>query len=213
MQYFWLNKQDNNKKLIVFFNGWAMNQTPVEHLKKENYNILVLFDYRSFDLDLSIFEFDKYDKKYLIAWSMGVMVCNLFNEYLSSFDKKIAINGTAKIVDNEFGIPSKIYKVTTRYLNEKSKEKFIKNMFQGGILNPNIKITRNIEELKQELVSIENLRIDCELKFDKAIVSTLDRIIPAQNQLAFWSNRAEIEQIDSTHCPFESYNSWQDLLC
>ena len=44
MQYFWLNKTNKNRKLIVFINGWAMNETPVKHLAYEDFDILVLFD-------------------------------------------------------------------------------------------------------------------------------------------------------------------------
>ena len=44
MEYQWLNKKEENNKLIVFFNGWAMNETPVSHLAFEDYDILMLFD-------------------------------------------------------------------------------------------------------------------------------------------------------------------------
>ncbi len=212
MQYFWLNKQ-NNKKLIVFFNGWAMNETPLEHLKKDDFDILILFDYRNTNIDLSTFNYKNYQEKYLIAWSMGVLVSNLFYQDLSGFDKKIAINGTTKMIDNDFGIPPRIYKVTTKYLNEDSRDKFIKNMFKNGSLNPNIKITRNLEELKEELIAIEGIKIDKELVFDKALISLDDRIVPSENQIRFWSNKTKIEKINSTHCPFDNYDSWCQLLC
>ena len=42
MQHFWLNKQENNKKLIVFFNGWGMNETPIKHLINEIFNLIFL---------------------------------------------------------------------------------------------------------------------------------------------------------------------------
>lgn len=212
MQHLWLNKKEN-KNLIVFFNGWGMNDTPIKHLKTDGFDILALFDYRTLDFDFSKFDFSKYEKKYLICWSMGVYAANLFYEELKDFDKKVAINGTAKIIDDNFGIPKKVYKVTAKFLNESSLDKFIKNMFQGGKLNPNITITRSLEELRDELISIQNIEIKKELKFDKALISTLDRIVPTKNQIAFWSDRAKIEEIESTHCPFEIYNFWQDLLC
>ncbi len=212
MQYFWLNK-NNNKNLIVFFNGWAMNETPLQHLNKEGFDILFLQDYRNLDFDFSIFNFDKYEKKYLICWSMGVFAVNNFYKIFNEFDSKIAINGTCKIVDDNFGIPEKIYKITTKFLNEDSLDKFIKNMFKGGELNPEITITRPLKELKEELIEIQKIKFENEIKFDKAIISNDDRIIPAKNQINFWKNKAKIEIIQNTHCPFKIYTSWQELIC
>ena len=212
MQYFWLNKKEN-KKLIVFFNGWGMNETPVKHLAFEDFDVLLLFDYRDLNFDLSQFDFSQYQKKYLICWSMGVYVSNLFKNELQNFNKKIAINGTTKIIDNDFGIPEKIYKVTVKFLNEDSCDKFIKNMFDVGKLNPNITITKTLKELKEELISIQNIKLDKELDFDCAIISNNDKIIPTKNQINFWENKLSAKIISSTHCPFEIFKKWSELLC
>lgn len=212
MQYFWLNKKEN-KKLIVFFNGWGMNETPVKHLAFEDFDVLVLFDYRDLNFNLSQFDFSQYQEKYLICWSMGVYVSNLFKNELQNFDKKIAINGTTKIIDNDFGIPEKIYKVTVKFLNEDSCDKFIKNMFDNGKLNPNITITKTLKELKEELISIQNIKLDKELDFDCAIISDGDKIIPTKNQINFWGNKLSAKIISSTHCPFEIFKKWSELLC
>lgn len=213
MQYFWLNKKDENKKLILFFNGWAMNETPVKHLNCADFDVLVLYDYRDLNFDFSAFDFSKYEQKYLICWSMGVYAASLFENILPVFDKKIAINGTTKIIDNDFGIPVKIYKITVKLLNEDSCDKFIKNMFDNGKLNPNVTITRTLDELKQELISIQNINLEKEMSFDCAIISKNDKIVPYKNQLAFWDKKAKIKEIDSTHCPFEAFLNWTDLIC
>lgn len=214
MQYFWLNKNENNKKLILFFNGWAMNETPLKHLECEDYDVLVLFDYRDLNFDFEKFDFSKYEKKYLICWSMGVYVSNLFKTYLEGFDKKIAINGTAKIIDDNFGIPKKIYNITVKFLNEDSCDKFIKNMFDNGKLNPEITITRKLNELKDELINIQKLELYDYLKFDYALISDNDRIIPSKNQMAYWNlYNTQIKEINSTHCPFELYSKWTEILC
>lgn len=212
MRYKWLNKNNNNK-LILFFNGWAMNETAVSNMAFDDFDVLMFFDYRKVDFDFSIFDFNKYDEKYLICWSMGGFVANLFKNELKNFDKKIAINSTNKLIDNNYGIPDKIYRATAKFLNEQNCDKFIKNMFQNGKLNPQIKITRPIEELREELFEIQKINLDSELKFDKVIISKDDKIIPTKNQLAFWENKADIELINSTHCPFENYKSWKELIC
>lgn len=213
MQHFWLNKKEENKKLILFFNGWAMNETPVKHLFCDDFDVLILSDYRDYEFDLSQFDFSKYIKKNLVCWSMGVYVSNLFKDKLNDFDKKIAINGTSKIIDDNFGIPKKIYNITTKLLNEDSCDKFIKNMFDNGRLNPNITITRTLNELKEELISIQKISLKDELAFDCTIISKNDRIIPTKNQINFWQNKTKIKLINSTHCPFENFENWSDLLC
>ena len=212
MQYFWLNKKEN-KKLIVFFNGWGMNETPVQHLAYNDFDVLILYDYRNLNFDLSQFDFSSYSEKYLVCWSMGVYVSNLFKKDLKDFDKKIAINGTSKIIDDNFGIPTRIYKVTIKFFNEDSCDKFIKNMFNGGKLNPNVTIEKTLEELKEELISIQNVALDDALDFDYAIISSDDKIIPTKNQINFWQNKTKIKQISSTHYPFENFKNWSELLC
>ena len=36
MEYKWLS-QKNNNKLIIFFNGWGMDEFPVKHLASDDY--------------------------------------------------------------------------------------------------------------------------------------------------------------------------------
>lgn len=215
MQYLWL-KKDNNKNLILYFNGWGMNETHINHLKSEDCDILEVFDYRNLDFDFSEFDFSKYDKKYLVCWSMGVFAANKFSDFLNNFDRKIAINGTKKVIDDNFGIPKKIYNITAKLLNQDSLDKFIKNMFDNGNLNPNITITRELKELKEELIAIQKIELNENenINFDKAIISKNDRIIPTKNQINFWqADKARYELINSTHCPFEIYSNWSEIIC
>jgi len=212
MEYFWLNKKNNNK-LILIFNGWGMNETPFRHLSNNDYDVLILSDYRNFDLDLSLFNFEKYSEKYLISWSMGVYCSGYYFNILDKFDKKIAINGTGAIVDDNFGIPNKIYDITIKSLNETNLDKFIDNMFFKGKLNPEITITRDIESLKEELIKIKELKITTPVNYDKAIISKLDRIIPPKNQLNYWKNRTDILEINSTHSPFNEFKNFEEILC
>ncbi len=212
MQYSWLNKKDN-KNLIVFFNGWGMNETPVKHLVCNNFDVLMLYDYRKFDINFKDFNFEKYEKKYLISWSMGVYAVNFYKEIFEKFDRKIAINGTGLIIDNNFGIPEKIYKLTLDYLNEENLERFKNNMFNKGNLNPEITITRSIEELKEELISIQKLKPDSEISYNKVIISNNDKIIPSKNQINYWNTRADYNLVNSTHCLFKEYLSWQEIIC
>ena len=201
MQYKWLNKK-GNKNLIVFFNGWGMSEKAVSHLDFTGYDVLTFFDYRNFGIEN--FDFSKYEKKVLIAWSMGVYVCNHFFDIFKGFDSFIAINGTQKPIDDVYGIPTAIYNLTVDNFNDLSCAKFMKKISTN--LEPS---GRSTQELKEELIAIKNLKIKDYLTFDKVIVSTKDRIIPSKNQLNFWKTAKEI---DGAHYFFDQYTSWEELL-
>ena len=208
MQYKWLNKQ-NNKNLIVFFNGWGMDENIVNNLDSENYDVLTFFDYRTFEVPN--IDFSKYEKKYLIAWSMGVFVCNYFYEKLEKFNRYIAINGTLKPIDDDFGIPIKAYNLTIDNFNELTCSKFMKKI--SSVIDLKNYCTRNIEELKQELIAIRDLQLNKFFNFNKAIISKNDRIFPYKNMLSFWENtNASITELDASHYIFDKYNKWSDLI-
>ena len=193
---------DNNEnKLIIFFNGWGMDDKIVSHLDMTGYDLVILYDYN--DLELTLPTLKKYEQTFVVGWSMGVMISTLFD-----FEgKRIAINGTPKSVDNDFGIPERVYKLTIRGFSEESCEKFMQRMFDK---KPPIEkfSTRDFSSQKQELIALLEVQ-GKEVEFDKIIVSDNDLIIPTKNQLAYWKN-AEI--IKSGHCPFFEYQSWEQIL-
>ena len=125
MKYKWLNLK-KNREVIIFFNGWGMDESVMKHLNYGSYDVLMFYDYNTLDTDFDFKSLEKYEKKYLIAWSMGVMTASLFD---INYDRKIAINGTLKPIDNNYGIPERIYDLTIRGFNEKGRERFIKSMF------------------------------------------------------------------------------------
>ena len=67
MKYKWLNKI-GNQKVIVFFNGWGMDENIVRHLDYEDFDILMFCDYNTLDTDFDFTELTKYRNKYLIAF-------------------------------------------------------------------------------------------------------------------------------------------------
>ncbi|MBQ9245664.1 DUF452 family protein [bacterium] len=208
MQYNWLNKGNNNE-LIVFFNGWGMDDNIVRNLDCSDYDILTFCDYRTFEpLD---FDFSSYEKKYLIGWSMGVYVCNFFYEKFNSFDKFIAINGTQKPIDDNYGIPIAAYNLTVENFNDLTCSKFFKKI--SPVVDLKGYCTRPKEELKQELISIRDLKIQNYFKFNKAILSTKDRIFPYKNMYKYWEEQnTPIVEIQSAHYIFDKYKNWSELL-
>ena len=208
MKINWLNK-NNNSKLIVFFNGWGMDEKVVKHLSYNDYDVLAICDYN--EIKPIDFDFSKYSEKSLICWSMGVFIANLFYEQFNEFDNIIAINGTQKPIDDNFGIPKNIYNLMIDNFNEQTVSRFIKKMTLSDVLSDFQ--TRNNDELKQELISIKRLKPNKYLTFDKVIVSTKDRIIPYKNQLNYWqTTNSTIIEKDLPHYIFDKYKNWSELL-
>ena len=203
MKYKWLNDKGNSE-LIVFFNGWGMDESIVKHLNPRNNDILMFYDYNSLITDFDFNMLDKYSQKYLISWSMGVMIATLFD---IKYDKKIAINGTLKPISNDYGIPERIYELTLKGLSEEGVKKFLNNMFFEPHTEPEVK--RSFENQKGELEALKTYKSNYNFKYDKVIISKHDKIIPAKNQQAFWGISPNIE---SGHAPFGLFESWEELL-
>ena len=203
MKYKWLNRQ-TNKKLIIFFNGWGMDETIVSHLEFENYDVLMFYDYNCLESDFDFSEIKKYDTVSLAAWSMGVMVATLFDIDYSS---KTAINGTLEPISDKYGIPKRIYDLTLKGFSPKGAERFIKSMFKEKVELP--KINRDFEEQKSELFALKEYKANTEFKYDRVIISTDDKIIPTKNQTAYWNIEPNI---NSGHAPFYLFKKWSELL-
>lgn len=215
MQHIWLNKQ-NNKNLIVFFAGWSFDFKPFEFLECEDNDVLFVYDYNELNCAE---DFEKYEKKYLITWSMGTFVAYLLKDLFKRFDKKISINGTPHPVDDEFGIPFKPFLLTLRHARTGLEGKFYQNIFSEDfeyeryLKNP---VAREIENRENELKAlyekIKSTNTGYEKFYDYALISLDDKIIPTKNQINFWQKNAKYLTIESGHFPFYNFEKWNDII-
>lgn len=211
MEYKWLNKGIvPNNKIIIFFNGWGMDDSIVKHLNVGNFDILMFYDYNSLKTDFLFETLENYKERYLISWSMGVMVGSIFAKKLLPITKSVAINGTLLPINSDYGIHPKIYDLTIKGFNEQGKEKFIKSMFDTEDLqNEQININRSLENQHRELIALKVYLADKDFHYDKAIISDSDKIIPTKSQVAYWNAEPNFK---SGHCPFFKIKKWSDLL-
>lgn len=217
----WLIK-NNHKKLIIFFNGWGLDENIVSHLKADNYDVLMFYDYEDLEIPKDLLEeIQCYSEKNIIAWSFGVWACSEVVDVFASLSSMIALNGTPLPVDNNFGIPEKIFDLTLSGLSEKTYPKFFQKMFidfenkfNEGLSN------RDIKNKKQELGQIKKqaLRQKNQEKnqcFNKIFVGMQDKIFPLKNQLKYWEViglRKNIIKFDSGHCLFNLFDSWDKIV-
>lgn len=220
MKSCWLNNQ-NNENLIVFFAGWSFDEKPFKFLQCNNYDVLFVYDYNNFEIPQELKNINQYKHKFLITWSMGVFVANLLKDIFTDFEYKMAINGTISPVDNEFGIPVKMFELTLKHAKIGLEGKFYKNVFQTEEEFQKYEKTpveRTIENRVSELENLyseikEQKEITAKEFYDFAIVSEFDKIIPPKNQIASHNkNTVKVLKIQYGHFPFYHYSSWDEFL-
>lgn len=217
MKCHWLNKQ-NNDKLIVFMAGWSFDWYPFTGTVHGDYDVLFVYDYNSMYVPEDFSQFSDYREKYLISWSMGVFTAYLLKSYFVDFDRRIAVNGTVTPVDDNFGIPVNIFKLTLMHAKKGLEGKFYKNLFltkEEYDIYSGYPVRRPIEDRVSELHAlyslIEKTKIDYEKFYDLAIVCGGDKIIPPKNQTASHEkNNVPVITADYGHFPYY-YLNWKEI--
>lgn len=213
----WLSKSDSSN-LILFFNGWGMDARPVKHMRTEHADSLMFYDYRDMKLSVSLkTTFNSYESVSLIAWSLGVAVADLVcrNDDLK-FKTATAINGTPYPAHDDYGIPEAVFDGTIESLSEINLVKFYRRMcttpevlkyFMNNAPSP------PIGDLADELRALRRMTAADKTIFQKAMISTDDRIVPPGNQLRCW-NKLGVPATErpGPHFLFCNYSSWEDLL-
>jgi len=214
----WLARGDG-RDLIVFCNGWGMDRWPLNGLATEPFDVVVLSDYHRFDgLDTVRAELPGYRRCYLICWSMGVWAGQrLFDQDRDLFERRIAINGTLRPVDDRFGIPVEIFSATLEEFSVSILQRFYRRMCkEPGVFAffQNHRPQRSLADQREELAALQLVVMDETVTpplYDDVIISRNDLIIPTRNQQAFWQDQRVIE-IDGCHYPFSRWQSWSDIL-
>lgn len=220
MKSCWLNNQ-NNENLIVFFAGWSFDEKPFKFLQCNDFDVLFVYDYNDFKLPEELKNIKNYKHKYLITWSMGVFVANLFKNLFSDFEYKMAINGTISPVDNEFGIPIKMFELTLKHAKIGLEGKFYKNVFQTEEEFQEYSKTPVGRTIENRVSELENLyteiknhkKLEIQQFYDFAIVSDFDKIISPKNQIASHNqNKVRVLSLPYGHFPFYHYSKWNEIL-
>ena len=216
MQIEFLHKT-NKPKLILFFNGWGMNDSVVKHLENSDFDVLSFSNYdNDFSFDLTLLE--SYKEIHLIAWSMGVWAASKTLEgYTFKLKRSVAINGTLKPISDTFGIPISIFEGTINNFSDRNKMKFDRRMLgskESFAWYQNLSLKRGnssqLEELKIIYKNAINTTID--FTFDEIFIGQEDLIFPVNNQIEFWKNKGQVTKIECPHFPFLFFNSWSDII-
>ncbi len=206
--------------LIIFFNGWGMDDRPFRPLAAEEYDVCMFFDYRTLETDRNMEAlFTAYKEVILISWSMGVWAGQkVFGGEKKLFTRTIAINGTLCPVDDKKGIPVKIYDDTLTEYGEETRKKFYRRMCREKTNLRKFLSNQPGRSLAGQRGELEILRentdcISADLSvYDEIIIAENDWIVPTGNQLYFWKDRAAVT-LPGFHFLFYEWQSWDHLVC
>lgn len=216
-------KKDSRQDLTVIFGGWgSWPGLFAECPFSEEKDVLLCYDYRSFESDWSVLE--NYRRIDVVAWSMGVKVASVMlggfrhggaedgaGPYLGHC---VAVNGTMYPIDDARGIPTAVFDATLERMSGPVLEKFLRRMCGKDLAYYKSRgLDRTPEELKSELEALKKFALEhdtegLDFKWDLAVIGKNDLIFPAAGQLRAWEGTA-VKEVECAHYCRELF---EDLL-
>lgn len=199
----------NESRLLIVFAGWGMDCRPFAGLQGRGFDVAAVYDYAC-DGEFEVPA--RYDEIMVLAWSFGVIAADRFvaEHPELTVTRRVAVNGTLYPVDDDFGIPRRIFEGTLSGLSEASLRKFNLRMCGGAEAYKRFAASapdRTIDSLKAELVAIASLEA-AHAGWDRAYVSDADHIVPTEAQRRAWEREGvEIVEIKGAHLP-----DFQDVI-
>ncbi|WP_104721578.1 pimeloyl-ACP methyl esterase BioG family protein [Helicobacter mesocricetorum] len=197
----------NNNKIYLIFGGFGAQPNHFTPFFPDN--LIIVYHYQHLNFtpleDILTLLISEQIEIEIYAFSMGVWVANLFLQNYNSpiFIKKTAINGTEFGIDDIYGIPLKVFKLTQKMFNLEH--------FKANLLGRHSTQSLNLldeKSLKEELgFFISNHKAFQKGSiWDKVIISKQDLIFPTTTQELFWGGfkgyQEQILRLDSPHFVF-----------
>lgn len=216
MSLFKVNAKQNEKKLLLIFNGWGMDERVFQQLLPDNIDILIVSNYTQNNFTQLKEILPYYSKIKLLSWSMGVLQAQIFfteNSYfINKIDNSVAVNGTLMPIHNEYGISPDSFKEMADNFDAKEATGFYRRMcgldFKKFLITRPERSAQSQKDELQFLLTINSMFRADDSIYKYAIISTKDVIIPTKNQCKFWDSSQTV-MIKGSHFPFFK---WNDLL-
>lgn len=208
MKKFLINNNSDN--LLIFFTGWGCDESEFEHLEAEK-DVLILYDYSSLDLD---FNFSKYKKFDLIAFSAGVFIASFF-KFDFKINKKIAISGNPYLFDEHLGLSNEIQNImcniTIENADDFARNYLIKTEDEWKIFHHS---KRTLDSCKNELESLKKLyeenKNNIKDIFDSVIFGADDKIFNIKAQKEFYGEKLILIE-NARHNIFFKIKKYEDI--
>ena len=202
---------NNSDNLLLFFTGWGCDEYEFEHLTAES-DVLLLYDYSDLETD---FDFSKYKKTDLIAFSAGVFVASVF-KFDFELDKKIAIDGNPYLFDEYYGLSQEmqniLYNITEENANDFAVNYLIKTDAERNNFHPS---KRTLESCRSEFDNLKKIYQAEKQKikdiYDYAIFGEEDPIFNISAQKEFYGKRLNILK-NARHNLFFRISKYEQIL-
>lgn len=202
-----LTSDTGSDRLLLIFAGWGMDAGVFAGITRPGYDVMVVWDYRSFHIDWNCT--DRYCEICLLAWSLGVYAASQTTHAIDyKITRRVAVNGTPEPIHDRFGIPEATYAGTLEALSERTLGKFYRRMCatrEDFARFEEVMPSRPVGELADELRAVADrllLSVPSSARWDVAVVSLDDRIFPPHNQRRAWTAAGvPVEAVRSGHFP------------
>jgi pimeloyl-[acyl-carrier protein] methyl ester esterase len=216
----YIRRRDKNTHLVVLYGDWGTDEHVFTPLCNDEFDFILFYNY-SADEALVLPEMKTYERITLIGWSLGVWAA----EFLSGKtgirpDVTIAANGTPIPVDDQYGIPLRIFEGTLNNISEKSIDKFYLRMFGDKRTlesNSGRLPHRTLKSLHDELRWLYNRMMEPQESgfiWDYSVNSINDRVFPSKNLENYWQKEKDTRQIKVAlpHYFFHNWGSFTDFI-
>ncbi len=218
MKMLFLNRTAGHRELILFFNGWSMDENLVRNLKPGRFDVLSLHDYTStFHLLPELTA--PYKKVHLVAWSLGVWAAAEALEYAGvELASALAINGTLRPIDAKYGIAPEIFNGTVANWPEAAaRSRFLARVAGGRMELTEVAMNLRLPDDQQQELAALGYRITHKPTppnpFERAVIGSRDKIFPPATQLAFWATTpTTVAALDTPHYAFRGLSGWNEVL-
>lgn len=183
-------------RLLLVFAGWGMGADAFAGLARSGYDVMVVWDYRSFFIDWSCV--DRYCEICLLAWSLGVYAASQTTHAIDyKITRRVAVCGTAEPIHDRYGIAeARFYDIIDRLPATSVAE-----VLESEAMCP----TMSADEVAAELQSVADrqlLSVPAAARWDVALVGVDDSLWSAHNQRRAWQAAGvPVEPMHSGHVP------------
>ena len=216
--------QRGHERLLIFFNGWGMDNALFQHWRADACDVLCAWDYRELTPLPAV---AGYRDIRLVAWSLGVWAAAVTP--MPPLQHATAVNGTLQPIDQHSGIRADVFQGTIdNWLDDQARERFRQRVAGTAAASATPPATvaataaspfppgRLPLDQRDELLALQqnitSLPVPATI-YDCALIGGRDRIFPPSAQRRFWLTTAVriLEWPDAPHYPFAAIQSWEEL--
>ena len=213
--------REGHPRLLLFFNGWGMDERLLGMIEPPaGRDLLAVCDYTDLRAaDEVRAAVARYPAADLVAWSMGVWAAaTVFAQERVRFGTAVAVNGTGRPIDDEYGIPAGLFHATLESFSARARDSFFRRMCDGreacAEFLPHAPL-RDVEDQRRELLALAGEAGDGVPPpgpFTSAVVGSRDRIMPPENQLRYWQGVVPCRAVKLPHLPFSRRSGWREIF-